>query len=722
MAFAFFRRRQKTVIVVMVLLMASFMIGPQVMSRIGKGGGSKDHALGHFRDGTKIMEVDLRIAGEDLSILKSAGITPMALQLIKLNGRATPGAYAFLIKEAEEFGLVSEAEIDNLLTGGLIVGDVYRQVVSDLRSQSIPEKRLRQAIARLIRIHRSLDDAMVTTPPSITELEHLYVDLADKVEIRFARIPAEQFIDVVDISQDALAAQLASRFDTFKGVLPGQVDEDNPYGFGYQAPNRVAVEYMLARGDMLMRVVTPPDSELRRYYDLNRSEFTKQVPSGEFDENDEPIMLTKPQSFGEARNEIIEVRLADAVEEELKDIFRYAMPFVRQHDPDPDHPQTAYEYAVQKMQLPAQGLLETLLSDVDIDGESLSEAIDILAEKADLQGICYPLTDLAGEALAEDLRVSVQAARITLGEALSQIAQQAGQPELTWVQCESLTAPRPILFTVGQLSTFPLTAGQTGMVDQMTLSSDPILRLAAIWQMDQPTSPLILQAFDPSLFDPDRLAAEPLSQRAFQELTVLALPGFGDQPSGRLMWRVAATSASAEPEQRTEEIDEAITADIKTVAAMSLAEQYAKGLKDRAQTSSLGKAAGEDDIELVSVAQFSRKTRIQVGVLERDIVWRNVEGLFLPTPSAREAFLKEVFAMTDRQGAPILSVIVVPSDRSVCVVELLRYTPATKQGFRREKAGLTELWDGMRRLRLTAKWSNYDDIVTRLGFQMEAEE
>jgi len=705
MAFAFFRRRQKMVIIVMVILMVSFLVGMQGLTMI-LNRTHKEAEMGRLRDGTKITVSDLGNAKLDMMIFRRAQVIPLELEMLfRLNGDKALAAYMLLAKEAEGFGPVSEAEVDGALGRGEDGEARYRRAVSDLRSQDIPEKRFRQAVVTLIRILRAFRESQVTTPPSQAELEQFYFTVSDQVRIRYARFPAEQFVGDVNISPEQMAERLDSQFDQFKDRSPGTFDEDNPFGFGYGAPDRVAIEYLLARGNLLMRVVTPPESDLSAHFRAHEGDYTKEAPTGEVDADGEPIMRTEPKTFGEAKSEIIEQLRPAEVRDRLKNISGHAATLIREFDDHLGDKQglTAYEYAAKQMQLPADGLLNMLLPEVRIRDELLADAMELLAEKAEIQGICYPLTDSAGQPLDEDARVTVTAESITLGEALAQIASQLGQPELTWVQCETLVGRQAILFAAGPLSIFPLMSGKTGLVDIPTLAGHPLLGMAADWTGGQRRNWLVKLAFDPSLFDAEKLAAQPLRERGFQDMEV---PG---EPGGRLMWRVSQVDPAHDAKERTPEIDEAIAVDIETAEAMELAREHAEVLMARARESSLGKVAEEDGIELVSVDQFSRADLRQVGV----------EGLVL-APSVREDFLMSLFALTtdeDRGGGPILAVIAAPSDRSVCLVELLEHIPAVLEEFEASRPAVIGTLSQRRSARLIYTWFSIDSIVERLGYE-----
>jgi len=729
MAFAFFRRRQKMVIFIMVILMVSFLVGIQGLGMVFNKTQDKTD-IGRLGDGSKIMMSDLREAESDIRILLESGID------VRLNSLLTPNrgllqsildlnrgadvllAYVLLVRESVPSGPVTEGDVDSLLASTGKEGQEYRQFISNLRSRNITEQRFRQAVARLIRIHWASLEAEITTPPSQTELEHLCFQVQDRVRARYLRLPAEQFIAAGPLVDDPeqLNAMLDEQFEEFKDRLPGSYTDDNPYGFGYRIPDRVAVEFMLARGDLLLRVVRPSEQSVRSYFDAHKSDFTKEVPTGETDDQGEPIMRREPESFGEARSKIIEIRRPRVVEERMFAILQRAAQLGQEHSQQASaEEQGPFEHAAKKMELSADTLLDTVLAEVTIDRELPADAMALLAERANIQGICYPFTDSAGQPLPEDARVTVKAENITLREALDQISRQLGQPAFNWKLCDSLTGPDAILFSVAPISTFPIVVGRTDLVDQATLAQHPLLGMASQLSVEGALRPaLVLQAFDSSLFDQEALSYRPLELRRFP---LLIVPGGTDMPSGLLAWRVTQAMPARNPEGRTPEIDERMIADLKLVAAMKLTEQEAEEIKARALKGSLGKVAEDDVLELKSIEELVRKRLVAVSRTSVAWMWSGVEGLRLPSEHAREEFVKAVFALVeeDEDSNYRLAVVPVRSDSSVCVVELLDHIPAVL-----DQASMLQMKKLLEDMRSSAGddiWYSYESIRDRCDFK-----
>lgn len=724
MAFGFFRRRQKLVVIVMVALMVSFLVGGFLFERVSGRAGMKSPnkiVVGRFRDGTKVTRADFDLALADLQIIDNARLATDAVEAVKFFNRDNPAiVYALLIKESQALGPIGEADVDGLLAGARLVDEEYSRLISILRSRDITERRFRETLKRLILIERAFRESRVATPPSQAELERVFFDLSDLIRIRYLKVPAERFAADVELPQDPqqLDAELEAMFNRFVDRLPGSHQDDNPFGFGYRVPDRVAIEYMLVRADMLERAVVPPERVLSAYYETHRSEFTKQAPTGETDDEGEPIMQTVPKTFGEARREIIQILRPREVAQWMAIILQSASTSAREFDAAAtDGQQRVYEYVVEQMQLSADNVLDTSLGEVNIDDELLADVIEFLAERAKIQGICYPLTDSAGQELDSDTRVTIQADNMTLGDALARIAEQLDQPELTWKLCKTLAEPDAILFCAGPLSTFPLMPGRTDLVDQATLFRHPLLGTAGAWSEGRAQNMLVSQAFDPSLFDESALRNSPLSERRFPQLLVPL------QTGGLLTWRVSEAVSAYSADTRTPEIDEQVAADLRTIAAMELARQHAERLMDQARQGSLTAVAEDEDLEIVAIEQLRRKVP-GPNVFDQDWVWSNVEGLRLPSPAAKGAFITAAFALTgddasaDGQGdGGRFGVLAVPSDRSVCVIELVEHMPAILEQYQADLPMLIAGTEQTRSMRLARVWFSLQGVKNRLGYE-----
>ena len=54
---------------------------------------------------------------------------------------------------------------------------------------------------------------------------------------------------------------IREQFEKYKTYFPGQVDEDNPYGFGYKIEDRVQLEYMIVKLDDIEKIIEEPTQQ-----------------------------------------------------------------------------------------------------------------------------------------------------------------------------------------------------------------------------------------------------------------------------------------------------------------------------------------------------------------------------------------------------------------------------------------------------------------------------
>ena len=165
MALGFFRRRQKMVIIIMVVLMVSFLVGFAGFRMLLQPNPNKaelaDTRLGPVTRGELLM------SSADTDILGALGFGnnlyraqqwPKEIAYIQFtrgaaNGPAMP--FALLLKEAQASGgIVVTEEVDEFFRAlGYADPSTYKSVVSSLRSsRGWTERAIRQAVSNWLRI------------------------------------------------------------------------------------------------------------------------------------------------------------------------------------------------------------------------------------------------------------------------------------------------------------------------------------------------------------------------------------------------------------------------------------------------------------------------------------------------------------------------------------------------------------------------------------------
>ena len=88
--------------------------------------------------------------------------------------------------------------------------------------------------------------------------------------------------------------KMSEHFKKYRTFSAGDINDKNPYGFGYKLPDRVRLEYIAVKLDDVSAVVTPPTEEdAEEYHEKHRKEFTESVPSDPNDPNSALVERTK---------------------------------------------------------------------------------------------------------------------------------------------------------------------------------------------------------------------------------------------------------------------------------------------------------------------------------------------------------------------------------------------------------------------------------------------
>jgi hypothetical protein len=730
--FAFFRRRQKLVVIVMVVLMVSFLAGYKGLDMLTSRGVTKDE-VGRFADGSKLRSADMQIAQNDLRLIGMTGIGREFLTGLELGNqkRTDPAfavlAYALLTHESEPYGPVLDSQIDGMLGYMGLKGDAYTELLVMLRTEGISEVLFRDMLSRLVRNREAFGVGTAISPPSLPELKHLYNTMEERVVLNYLTLPAEDFIAQARPADAFTDDEITAQFEAHRDVIAGFFSETNPYGFGYRVPASLDVEYLLVGFGPLYSVLAPSDNEIYAFYDENIDKMVREVPTGDVDAMGEPILMTETVSRGEARPMILEAMRLDTIRARADEMLTQADQFVA----DSRKPEAApiegnvYDAAVASMTRSADNVLAIELVDIEVANETVLDAMKFLSMKAKIKGISFPMVDAAGEPIALDKTVSVRKGTMTLGDALGSIASQVGMTDLEWVQCSTLVGADAVLFTGGEEGTFPLRAGKTGLMDKPTLATDPLLQqVGGVDMATRRPYSLADLAFVPAFFPTEEELEDIASYetRLAEELVehyypVLAIPV---EPYGALMWRVAQVERSTVPELA--DAKDAVIADLQMLEGMGLAQTQAEALLAATRDMDFSMMAERNGYETTLTPAMARMTP---NPYNGQVGWTNVPGLTLPTFASREAFFEAVFAlaqpdMVEQMGgerSAKIGVVEVPSERAVCLVNVISHQRPSdlafaQQGGLQMRIAVREA----RQMQTLGIWMDYDEIAERTGF------
>ncbi len=796
MAFRFFRRRQKLVVIIMAVLMVSFLIGLQGFSALfSKSGRDRPYAQTSYGELT-VGEVDS--ARTDIEILtRYVGIGdfrhPMGLEFLELlqNRERLRLTYALLLKEAENMGvLVSEADVDEVLGVFGLEGDRYDRVVAELREgMDLAGKHLRAAVANWLKIHRAYITSRVDTPPSQDYLKQLYADLNEEINLRVAEIPASEFTEQVEEPTDD---QIREHFEKYRDVLPADksrtaYSEENPFGFGYRYPDRVKIAYLMIENSVLRRVTRPSDERIREYYADHESEFYREVPrtrpstqsaatapatsTAPAEERKKKVRIPlDPSNEVNAWDDIVKKLTPALVENRINRLIGQIDTMLNEY-PSAKEEGDAYRWVMSRLEEPADTILKTPLSGDDISSQGLDKASELkkavekLARLSGLEGICYPWGTGGEISVKPDVKVTLEAKDMTLAQALESITEQAfavdesatrpaatapatqpvGPPNLQWVRCRGISN---VLFCRSQnenLDMFPVKYGRSDLLSQSEILSNRILGAAYI----KPSGGENLGQI--------AFSSKPFTEEGEDRGSVLDVGVDGPRMyvlgmnPGRLFWRIVRAEPSSPPKELTDEIREQVVKDLKTEAAMKLAEKKAvELLKDLSpENADLAELAGEKELETWETGKFSRKRmyspiggtyvmlRRYAGLSEQqammqsalqkpwDFNWNSVEKLNLPTDRIAETFMSEAFALAPEDIEPPypetsneVEKISMPSQRSVVLIQRIGYNPPVISEYR--QTGRDQLASVLtRNMHWEARkaWFSFDKVSLRLDYR-----
>ncbi len=682
MAFAFFRRRQKTVIIVMVILMVSFLVGFQGFSMFLQKRPGKQ-VLGRFEDGPKLRAQDYLQAERDINLLLRAGLVDGMLDsifrfnegsFVVADGEIANGprmAYLLLLHEAQPYGPVTDADVDAYLSQA--VSEASLQATrARLRSDNIPESALRDAVANLILLNRAFASARVLTPPSEPELQDFYRDLHEQVAFEYIAIPAERFMDSDQIDAPT-EDEINAHFAAYADVAPGNFSEENPYGFGYRVPDQVSVAYLRVDADPLRYAVAPTTAEMRQFYRDNKAAF---MTAAVLDDEGNEVIGPQLIEFVDAYDQLVDTCRPEATRRTVSVIRSQAEDLVDAFDRAPvaDFP-NAYAYAMDQLIESADGILQKRVN-VNLSGKPLDQVLLMLAQLVDIQGISYPLVSKEGKGIAIDAPVSLSG-EMTLAEALDKLARQLDQVPLTWVQCSALTGTNAILFADSPISTFPVSIGRVPLVSRRVLSGHPLLgeancstevRINPDGTEDRES--LVSEAFAEGVF-----AENALAERKQEDYSKMLLAGGGE---GELIWRLTEARASYSPD--LDDIRDQVIEDIKLNEAMILARTFAQGLVPALARESMVQLAEDEGLVAITTQLASRKGWFPEMSW---IYWNRISGLDMTDGYSLGAFYDDVMdlaqeGVSNTELGTFLRTGVVRAAgvRQVCLVRVLEYVPA----------------------------------------------
>lgn len=707
MAFAFFRRRQKMVIIIMSVLMISFLIGFQGFQMLLAGKPGK-MALGRTDQGEiRVNHTDR--ARADLKLVGMTGISdrraPTSVEFLFLCRQKNAAlAYALLLQEAEKNDIrISRIDLDSFFARLGLVDEAYKDFLSYLGSvEKVPEKQLRAACARWLMIHRMYLTSLVQFPPSELEVSYFCRDFHEKIDLRIMRFPAGKFMDAVDKKIDP--NELLRQFTKYRTTPADVFEDENSFGFGYLLPDRVRIRYIHIAREVVARAARPSEEDVRKYYMKHRDEFVLKPPSrpATAAADDAPGPMESRKTLADAKAEIIDKLSGPAVQSRLQAVADKVRDLLAEYSMTKPMTTDAYQWARSKMvrQAEANEALQRRIS-VAIEQQPLEQAVDRLARVARLEVICFPWGDHGKMSLDPSIKVTIKGENITLTEALRQLCVSAKWPEIQWGMCEEFGKA---LFPVGgpgAVDFFPVVVKETALLNPSELQKDDILNYTLEPGVER--SNVLVRAFTSQPFTGGQVRE---AMKVGDDGPMMAVWG---PRSGLLLWRLTEAARSRALDKLDDDVRRKAENDILTRRAFELAYQRAQKIKSVADFEADDANA---DFEAINTGTFARKNLVTGQ-------YSTVAKLELPSnPAILKFFVDAGFALapTDEQVPPI-GLIRIPAIREVLVMRQIGYEPMTREDYEQHYRPhmIQRLWQLSWENSLM-RWFSLPEIRRRVGF------
>lgn len=746
MAFGFFRRRQKMVIIVMAILMVSFLIGFQGFEMIYRKS-PDDIVIGKLKDGLQIKMRQRRVAEDDLRILEYVP-TGLQLQILRRSaGAQADVAYALLLEEARKAGSgATDADIKDYLDLVQVSGAMYSSLLSVLKAQGTTEARFRQSLSNWLAIRKAFEASLVRTPPSEQELEHLYRDITEKIGLKMVKISSEDLLK--EVKGEPTDAQIDQQFNQHRTALPQTYAAADlmSFGFGYRQPDRVKIAYILVREDILRRVVKPDEEKVREYYIRNRDKFVHEAEptTASSQPTTTPSQPTQSapaakagtaMTFTEAKPTIIKELSEVAVRARLDEMMSFIETAASKTESG--GASSVFEQIKARMTLPATEALAAKIPAAQVEklnGLTLEAAMDVLPKAANLKAICYPWGRHGDISIDPAVKVGLRAeGEMTLGEVLEQItrsilapagstqpAAESKKPMIEWALAEGVGGA---LFPIGgtlNLDLFPIEARETTAMTPEELRADEVLGKSNS---------------DPSGRGQDLSAlafnAEPFNRQGAGSFLKVGAPAplmyVRDEQPGRMLWQLTAAEPAYDPQELTPAIRWQVVRDLKTRGAFELAMNLGKKVQAQADREGLEAAAKANNLKVVDTGAFTRRRPVPIEQTTFMFPWMNVPKLELPAqaPEAlRQALMNQVFSLVPakpegpeaQKPSAALTVPVAPL-RTVAVVQRTEYEPPVADDYQKVRAFLSASLQRLRTIGAIDTYFSFRNIVRRVGFE-----
>ena len=362
------KNNKKIMAIVVIVLMVAF-IGGSSFRYIFRGSGGVRAAIAYYGPHQKkISHLDRQAADSEIEILTALGgesvlrsqglgglllsdlvfrqnrnaqLMDMAKQAIQRNRyrisdkqlmemydlRNVPSDlfWILLSEEARAAGIhVSNDEVGRLLEQAipqLFGGASYVQVIPSIVNRfGVPEDRILTAFGKLLAVLQYAQIISSVENVTISQVKHMASGESESMNADFVQFKASYFANKDEIPAEET---IKEQFSRYKANFPGDVNEANPFGFGYRLPDRVQFDYIAVKlPDVSSITKQPTEEEAEQYYQENRDrQFTQKAPTDPNDPNSPQVAQVKSYAevAGTIMNQLRRQRIMTKAEQILQE-------------------------------------------------------------------------------------------------------------------------------------------------------------------------------------------------------------------------------------------------------------------------------------------------------------------------------------------------------------------------------------------------------------------
>jgi hypothetical protein len=201
----------------------------------------------------------------------------------------------------------------NRATAAQVIGGVAAQM-------NLTNDQILTTYGKLLGILKWADQVCSIENTTLAQIRSLVGHNKNKIDADFVKFPSDWFENKQPKPTDD---QIQAQFNTYKDMQPGDITDQNPYGFGYKLPKRVQLEYFYILSDDVKKIAEKTTAEdMEDYYSKNIDQFTDSRPKDP--NNPEGEKITETKSFAEVSDQIRQMLEQQNSEKMIQLIFKDA--------------------------------------------------------------------------------------------------------------------------------------------------------------------------------------------------------------------------------------------------------------------------------------------------------------------------------------------------------------------------------------------------------------